>query len=359
MPCILFNNMDMFMLRSFIFCAGLLLGTLSPNTLLAAPVSSEEPEDIIHWAQFSFENDALSLFNPSDDGYSNGLLYTWGRSNYNSFEALELPNWIRYISDWTYINQGTDKDYSLEYGVSQRMYTPDDLAKSEIVWGDTPYAGTLLWHTKIRHYGDNSANSLGLTLGVIGPASLAEVSQKVIHKAIGATDPKGWDNQINNEPVFRIEGEHIDRFYTHYFAGDLAFDSSVYSNIGVGNLRSNVGSGLAFRLGNMLDQTYASINPDSGTTMSGVTVSSTDKWYWQVFTTVYASYVFNDITLDGNTFTESYSVDLINEQAVVTLGTAAVYNSWGVAFTVHCGTDQFEEQQVISKYGSLTLSYRY
>jgi len=354
--------MDMFMVKSFICCSSLLLTSLAPGLLCAAPSSSlsaTPSQEIINWTQFSFENDALSLFNPSDDGYSNGLLYAWGKANYHDFDAIEMPNWLNYLSDWTYINKGDNKQYSIEYGVSQRMYTPDDLEKRDIVWGDTPYAGTLLWHTKLRHYGDNRANSLGLTLGIVGPASLAEISQKVIHKAIGATDPKGWDNQIDNEPVFRIEGEHITRFYTHDFAGDTSFDSSTYSNIGVGNLRSNIGTGIAFRLGNMLDQTYASINPDSGTTMSGMTVRSMEKWYWQVFTTVYASYVFNDITLDGNTFSDSYSVDLINEQAVITLGTSAIYNNWGVAFTVHCSTDQFEEQAVISKYGSLTFSYRH
>jgi len=351
--------MELFMFKPFVFCGCLLLGTLSSSALLATPISSETSEDIVNWAQFSFENDALTFIEPTDDGYSNGLLYAWGRANYNDFDALELPNWIHYISNWTYINQGADKQYSVEYGISQRMYTPDDLAESELIENDVPYAGTLLWHTKIRHYGNNSANSLGLTLGIVGPASLAELSQTVIHKAIGATEPEGWDHQLDNEPVVRIEGEHIERFYTHEFSGDLSSDISSYSNLGVGNLRSNLGSGFAFRFGNMLDQTYASINPDSGTSMSGMTVRSTDKWYWQVFSTVYASYVFNDITLDGNTFSDSHSMELIHAQGVATVGTAAVYNNWGLALTIHCSTDQFEDQEAISKYGSLTLSYRY
>jgi lipid A 3-O-deacylase len=66
----------------------------------------------------------MALVNASDDGYINGLSYAWGRSQYDSFESLDIPQWIRYISDWTFINQGGSKAYALSYGLSQSMYIP-------------------------------------------------------------------------------------------------------------------------------------------------------------------------------------------------------------------------------------------
>jgi len=37
-----------------------------------------------------------------------------------------------------------------------------------------------------------------ITVGVVGPPSLAEQSQRTVHKLIGVTDPKGWDH--NSRP---------------------------------------------------------------------------------------------------------------------------------------------------------------
>ena len=347
------------MFKSFVLCSVLFISLFFSfaTAVKASPVKNQEV--ITSWAQFTFENDVMSIFNKSDDGYSNGLLYSWGKMDYNSFESIKMPAWIRYISDWTYINQGDDKRYSLSYGISQRMYTPEKLEESALIEDDRPYAGTLLWNTKIRSYADNRANSLGLILGVAGPASLAEQSQTIIHKLIDATTPEGWDNQINNELVFRVEGEHIERFYTHDFSDNLAFDSSSYSQAGLGNLSSDIGTGLTIRLGNMLDQTYANINPKTSGAPSGVGGAATDKFYWQLYTSLYASYLFNDLTLNGNTFSDSHSVELVNEQILFSLGASILYNNWGMAFSIHRGNYQFEGQQNVSNYGSLTISYHY
>jgi lipid A 3-O-deacylase len=96
-----------------------------PQAWLVQPNNrTTEQPDINHWYQFTFENDVMALVNASDDGYINGLSYAWGRSQYDSFESLDIPQWIRYISDWTFINQGGSKAYALSYGLSQSMYIP-------------------------------------------------------------------------------------------------------------------------------------------------------------------------------------------------------------------------------------------
>lgn len=361
---LLFNllRIGKFMFRYFIFYSGLLLAfsSMVSATEVETPGTLEGvSEDIISWAKFSFENDAFSILNKSDDGYSNGLLFFWGKSDYNNFSSIKIPNWMRTISDWTYINQGADKQYSLSYGISQLIYTPNELEESALIEEDRPYAGILLWDAKIRSYANNKANSLGLSLGVVGPASLAEQSQTIIHKLIGATIPKGWDNQIKNELLLRIEGEHIERFYVHSFSDYLSFDASSYSALGIGNLRSDIGTGLTMRFGNILDKTYATINPNSNNAMSGIKSTTNDKVYWQLFNTIYASYMFNDITLTGNTFTDSHSVDMIHEQIRFSFGSSILYHNWGATFSINRGNDQFKGQQTVSKYGSVTISYHY
>jgi lipid A 3-O-deacylase len=81
--------------------------------------------------------------------------------------------------------------------------------------------------------------------------------------------------------------------------------------------------------------------------------------YWQVFASAYASYVFNDISLDGNTFSDSHSIEKVNEQGLLSVGVFMMYNSWGVAFATQRGNEQFEGQESTSKYGSVTISYHH
>ncbi|PKG39682.1 lipid A deacylase LpxR family protein [Psychromonas sp. Urea-02u-13] len=331
---------------------------VAPLLFTSSFVSATEQPEINHWSQFTFENDVMALVNASDDGYSNGISYAWGRSQYDSFESLDIPQWIRYISDWTFINQGDSKTYAISYGLSQSMYTPTEIEEPALIEDDRPYAGTMLWHAKIRNFADNRANSLGLSLGIAGPASLAEQSQTIIHKAIGATTPEGWDNQINNELVFRVSGEHIERFYDYKFTDTVGFDASSYSEAGIGNLRSDVGTGLTFRIGNLLDGSYAFINPVNSQS-ANVLSSKGEGFYWQAFASAYASYVFNDISLDGNTFSDSHSIEKVNEQGLLSLGVFLMYNSWGVAFATQRGNEQFVGQDSTSKYGSVTISYHH
>lgn len=46
-----------------------------------------------------------------------------------------------------------------------------------------------------------------LTLGVIGPASLAEQSQNLVHDANGSARFRGWMHQLHNEPALQLAME--------------------------------------------------------------------------------------------------------------------------------------------------------
>ena len=277
----------------------------------------DEPND--GWYSLTFENDAFGVIETSDDGYSNGISFAWGYAPRDSFTDLDLPSWIQRISGWTYLNGSDGNSYSVNYSLIQGMYTPSDLEETALIEDDRPYAGTLLWASRVHSFDSRIANSLGLTLGVVGPASLAEQSQKVIHQIIGAREPMGWDNQIGNEPVFRVDAKHIIRLIDFNLGKTVEFDTNFYGQAGVGNLRSDVGAGLAFRIGNQLDQSFAYINPVLARGVNTLAGTPSNAFNWQVVASFYGSYVFNDITIDGNTFKDSHSVDLINEQGIASL----------------------------------------
>lgn len=72
---------------------------------------------------------------------------------------------------------------------------------------------------------------------------------------------KGWDNQIENEPVFKPDAEKVIRLVDFNLGNSVEFDTNLYSQAGVGNLRCDIGSGLVFRIGHQLGQSFAYIKP--------------------------------------------------------------------------------------------------
>ncbi|MBE9563780.1 MAG: lipid A deacylase LpxR family protein, partial [Proteobacteria bacterium] len=152
------------------------------------------------YASFIFENDA---FVNQDNGFTNGLAFQWGYSPFDKFDDSNTPSWIQYITEDLYINTMPDKKRAISYFVFQDMDTPKDITTSELLPDDVPYAGTLGWTVKQHAFDRTTSDSLSLTLGVVGPLSLAEQSQTVIHQIISAEAPQGWDNQVNHELVFR------------------------------------------------------------------------------------------------------------------------------------------------------------
>ncbi|MCL1048540.1 lipid A deacylase LpxR family protein [Shewanella abyssi] len=322
-------------------------------------IAEEAPLRQNSWGQFIFENDAFGVREPTDDGYSNGVGYAWGKAPIASFEDIDMPDWVRWSSDWTYINQGGKGNYTLSYAIVQGMFTPSDLETDQLILDDRPYAGVLLWQVKLRQFDNNIATSLMLDVGVVGPASLAEQTQSLIHGVIDAKNPQGWEHQLENEAVFRIESEYLRRFAQLTLSDQIAADLSFYSQAGIGNLRSDAGFGLTFRVGSGLDETYASINPTASHSANPYGYMSDRGFNWMFYMSAYGSYVFNDISIDGNTFKDSHSVELIHEQGQLSMGFAMRWGSWGILFSTLRGSQQHEGQISDTNYGAASISYHY
>jgi hypothetical protein len=137
------------------------------------------------------END---LWGSSDDRF-----YTHGTEL--SFASIDPPP--QYLSDIArWIPWYREGDISLYgYEIAQKIFTPEDITVADLIEDDRPYAGWLYFNTGIGHIyqdlGDReSMNLLGYTIGIIGPASLAEHSQTLVHEIVDADAPKGWSHQL-------------------------------------------------------------------------------------------------------------------------------------------------------------------
>src|SRR3546814_14404797 len=106
--------------------------------------------------------------------------------------------------------------------VGQGMYTPEDGTRTDLVTDDRPYAGLLYagvaWNRRLRPTDASYAvlDVRELTLGVLGPWSLARESQDLGHDVRGLDRFLGWAPQRHHEPAVQLP---TGRQHTRFPAG--------------------------------------------------------------------------------------------------------------------------------------------
>jgi hypothetical protein len=305
-------------------------------------------------ATLTWENDT---FAGEDAGYTNGVAFTWAHVGFERFDDDNLPGWINALSRNLCISTAPGRDRAVSYQIAQMMQTPEEIEIPTLIEDDLPYAGLLAWSVNLHAFDRRVADKLSLTLGVVGPISGAEATQKWVHDVVDADKPEGWDHQIENEPVFQISAERLWRLAHSESESGVGFDVIGIGRGGVGTLASRAGVGLSLRFGRELERSFPTasampgreVNPLAGSVRGG----------WSIFVNQFVEYVANDIGVDGNTFENSHSVPLEHWQAQSVAGFAFGIGRWGFLLSAVDGSDRFEGQDVNTRFGSLSVTYQY
>ncbi|MCG6202142.1 lipid A deacylase LpxR family protein [Psychromonas antarctica] len=298
----------------------------------------------------TLEND---FFFNEDGLYSNGLIATWGYDDIQRLDEQALPDWLAYVAQKSYLNAQQDKRYAITYRVAQLMQTAIDDSVAELVTEDAPYVGMLAWQGQLSAYDTITIDRLSLILGMVGPVTGTKFTQAVVHHLRGASDTKGWENQLSNEFIFRLQAERLWRIYDKTL-GNTEFDTLTGINGGFGTLRSDLGVGIGFRWGQDLHSNFSSASAFPMQKLNRPQ-NSPDGWY--LFANASALYVANDIFMDGNTFQDSHSVDIIRHQYGASVGLMANIYNWNFLFTVLRLSEQYQGQNERSRFGSLSVTY--
>jgi len=100
------------------------------------------------------------------------------------------------------------------------------------------------------------ADQLSLYLGAVGPIAFAEESQTAVHSVLSSDDPKGWDNQIENEPVFKIEALRVTLIDGNTFTDSHSAPLDHYSDqVSAGAVWSYDGFAMVFQLSSVSSRT--------------------------------------------------------------------------------------------------------
>lgn len=321
-------------------------------TLLASTQSRAE-ETAPEFFTFTFEND---LFVGEDSGYTNGMGFTFGTGPFEEFNNDNLPQWLHSLTKGLYISTMKNKRRGIAHMFFQRMQTPQDLSINSLITNDIPYAGLLAWQGTMFALDDNVADHLSLYLGMVGPFTFAEESQKLIHKMVGAKKPHGWNNQLKNEPIFKVELQRTWKLY-RTDGEKFQFDILGLAGAGIGNLESSTKGGFAVRWGTRLQASFATFSLDLDRQVNPLALTDDDDFY--LFIGGNVGVVLNDILIDGNTFRDSHSVPLNHNQNQVSAGIVWSLGHYAFVFQVTSLSSRTELTDEREKHGALNVTFRY
>ncbi len=217
----------------------------------------------LHAESWSFSMDNDLVFG-SDDKYTGGFQFGWmsdelGACDKESFSYRHIKamsDIVTLIVPFDFTGMQRNAAISLQ-GVA---VTPEDTQSKDPIYDDVPYLGStavtsslFIWNKMIFH-------ELQMTLGVIGPASGAEDTQKAIHRIFGIAEPQGWDNQVGNRLLLQAGYVVGARHYSHRFADGYDFEWYNSLSVNAGSSFVGAGAGTAVLIGENIPANFISIN---------------------------------------------------------------------------------------------------
>lgn len=348
------------------------------------------PEQTVRWrgGTLRLEND---LFTGTDRNYTNGVsLNLVSRDIPGRLQPECLPAPIRWHAAfiklvdpgfWAEADRPDDTQ-NVVARLGQAMYTPADYTRTDLIPDDRPYAGLLYaglaWNRRVHPEGADHEmlDTREVTLGIIGPWSLAEQSQDLVHRLRGFDRFQGWDNQLHNEPAFQVAMERKYKSWSGARAVQPGWGSDVIGSyaLRLGNIETAASAGLEWRVGWNIPNDFGSYPIRPGTENRPPTIASdlrvagprsarAPRPGAHAFVNVEAKAVAWDFSLDGNLFGSSHHV---TRRPWVAQAAAGISSQWlvrghGVRLALmHVWrTREFEGQRGSHAFGSVALSMEF
>lgn len=228
------------------------------------------------------------------------------------------------------------------YTIGQTMYTPRDLTADALIPNDRPYGGWLFLGVGKVTQSENRELIIEVLAGPTGKYSFAKDAQIWVHTRLGATIPRGWDNQLGSELGVNLRAS-VDQIQ---FARGL-FDLTTKAEVELGNIFTRSAVSGQVRIGSLGSAPWAGPRPPSlehaKLRPPKVGFSSLVRSI-EIFgyTRVLGRWVGRNYFLDGNLFRDSHSVrrnQWVGElEGGVSVGLGAIALRYGVTYR----TTEFE-----------------
>ena len=264
-----------------------------------------------------------------------------------------------------FFQPGLDVTRKFQVMIGQSIFTPQHYHDPVPDPRDRPFAGYLFaGGSLLQDTNGVMLDNLELLAGVVGPASLAKEAQETFHSVAGFNNQnldQGYKYQLRNEPGFMLTYERKWRIWQANFG---AFQSDFIPEAGLtaGNVMTYGAAGATFRVGQNINVDYGipRVRPAlSGTSWFDAS-RLTQDFGWYLFAGVQGRAVAHNIFLDGNSFTDSRSVDKKFLVGDFSGGASLFWRDWAkLDFSFTARTKEFETQHEADHFGNASLSIRF
>lgn len=290
------------------------------------------------------ENDALVPIRGSggmsDDDYSHGTQLEWSYAP----------------TDWIH-----PQEFRRAFGVYQAMYTPKDVETMIPDQDERPWCGTLVFYAESAIYGRSLLNHqyretyvTRIGIGVLGPSARSEDSQRVVHKALGCTEPLGWAEQFADEPMINIDHmRYMHLWRSHPVNGFSAAFDYVYGGV----------AGTTFLIGRTGAAAKFGYNVPRAATVPGIHTTDyrTEPMYAYLFTSGLGCLQLHNATLGDSIIRNRYGADYRDLEPVYAeadCGIATGWHGFELSFSVNWRTSEFEDNSASdTAWGVIRLGF--
>ena len=254
-------------------------------------------------------------------------------------------------------------DSGWHYMISQVMYAPSDLKKTEHIVGDRPYCGMLIGGVGYElsqnpdspwtHYAE-------LDFGMIGPAAMCKDTQTMVHKLLNCRKPMGWDNQLHNE--FVVNGQWWTK-YNWFITDWLAIVPK--AGVAAGTIQDFGELGGDIKLGWNIKPTAANeIMFSAPSRRAAGSPRKAKGWLDKLTAYLYAGaseryYLYNHI-LEGTLFghrDDELAVDLERFVTELRCGAVLRYDRFFATYYAIFRTDEFRNQKNAPDYAGIGIGW--
>jgi hypothetical protein len=304
------------------------------------------------------ENDVFAL---SDGGYTSGVDLVWLSPELGSGRG-RTPRWVDKLSRRLApgFKQGAGRCAS--FSISQRMYTPEDITRRDLIKDDRPYAGVLMAGLGFHFRTGDRMDTLRFEAGIVGPHSFAGDFQELLHGAFHWKLPQGWEHQLRDEPVLGLEFDRRQRLRAASGGDGPKWELIGHLGGNLSNLLTAFGGGIEVRVGWNLpwDLGTSLLGPASDAAVLLVDPEPLpprpDRLGFHIFVALETRLVGRDLLLDGNTFRASHHVQKLPLTADLAAGLALRYRRFKACLSYTYQSQRFFGQHLRPVFGSLDLS---
>lgn len=307
-----------------------------------------------------FENDTVF---GTDRDYTNGIRFSYAAAHVPFASPAFTEKMHALIDRIPVVGEGTqDRLFALSFG--QNIYTNETTLSRDYLPEERPYAGLTYLGFALMKRCAWTLSTWEIGLGLVGQYSLAEDSQRLIHEWRGWDQPKGWQHQLDNEPVLQLFYNRKWLLASQEGPYGLGADFIPRVEWGVGNAFTYAGWGGEIRFGWNLPKDFGNghIRP---TTETHLPVDPEDprlkpplqRIGLHGFVGISGAFVARNLLLDGNTFSDSARVSRDPWTGDVSWGIGIIIHRFKILYARIHKSREYKTQKERQSYGTINISY--